>query len=106
VNPEQFGCFASLVQTFPLRDPMLPTHGDIDVIILRQQLARLRERKIRKTEPNIFALAVEDPHLVSSSSRGLACVSQVYVDIYAADGPEASPFLQDIISSFPNLGLW
>jgi len=41
VNPEQFGCFARLVQTFPLRDPMLPTHGDIDVIILRQQLARL-----------------------------------------------------------------
>lgn len=67
---------------------------------------KLHERRIRKTNPNVFALAVEDPHLISSSSHGLACVPQVYVDIYAADGPEASPFLRDIISSFPSLGLW
>jgi len=67
---------------------------------------KLRERRIRKTNPNVFALTVEDPHLISSSSRGLACVPQVYVDIYAADGPEAPPFLRDIITSYPSLGLW
>ena len=67
---------------------------------------RLREQKIRKTNPNIFALAVEDHHLVATSSHGLACVPQVYVDIYAADGPEAQPFLRDIITSFPSLALW
>jgi hypothetical protein len=67
---------------------------------------KFRERKIRKTNPNIFALAVEDRHLLATSSRGLACVPQVYVDIYAADGPESQPFLRDIISSYPSLGLW
>ncbi len=67
---------------------------------------KFRERQIRKTNPNIFALAVEDSHLIDTSSRGLACLPQVYVDIYAADGPEAQPFLRDITSSFPMLGLW
>jgi len=28
------------------------------------------------------------------------------VDICAADGPEAQPFLKDIVESFPSLGLW
>ncbi len=67
---------------------------------------RFRARKIRKTNPNIFALAVDDPHLIATSSRGLGCLPQVYVDIYAANGPESQPFLRDIIASFPGLGLW
>jgi len=67
---------------------------------------RFRESKIRKTNPNIFALTVDDHHLVATSTHGLACVPQVYVDVYAANGPEAQPFLRDIISSHPVLGLW
>lgn len=67
---------------------------------------KLRQDRIRKTNPNIFALDVRDPHLVRTSSRGVACVPQIYVDIYSADGPEAQPFLRDIIASFPSLGLW
>jgi hypothetical protein len=66
---------------------------------------KFRENQIRKTNPNIFALSVDDPHLISTSSRGVACVPQVYVDIYAADGPEYQPFLRDIISSFPSLAV-
>jgi hypothetical protein len=66
---------------------------------------KFRENQIRKTNPNIFALSADDQHLISTSSRGLACLPQVYVDIYAADGPEYQPFLRDIIGSFPNLGI-
>jgi len=66
---------------------------------------KFREGKIRRTNPNIFALSVQDQHLVSRSSGGLACVPQVYVDIYAADGPACEPFLRDIISSFPSLAI-
>jgi len=71
-----------------------------------QSWMQLREQKIRKTNPNVFALGVEDHHLLATSSRGVACVPQLYVDIYAADGPEAPPYLRDIIASFPSLGLW
>jgi len=67
--------------------------------------AGFREHRIRKTNPNIFALSVDDPHLISTSSRGLVCVPQIYVDIYAANGPEYQPFLRDIINSFPNLAV-
>jgi hypothetical protein len=67
---------------------------------------KLREPRIRKTNPNVFALAVDDHHLLATSSHGLACVPQVYVDIYGADGPAAPPFLRDITASFPSLGLW
>jgi hypothetical protein len=67
---------------------------------------KLREQRTRKTNPNVFALLVDDHHLLATSSRGLACVPQVYVDIYATDGPAAPPFLQDITASFPSLGLW
>ena len=65
--------------------------------------ASFRENQIRKTNPNIFALSADDPHVISTSSRGLACVPQVYVDIYAANGPECQPFLKDIVSSYPSL---
>jgi len=67
---------------------------------------RFRRDKIRKTNPNIFALDVHDPHLIRTSSGGVACVPQLYVDTYSVDGPEAQPFLKDIIASFPSLGLW
>jgi len=67
---------------------------------------KFRRDRIRKTNPNIFALDAHDRHVVRTSSRGVACVPQIYVDIYAADGPEAQPFLKDIVESFPSLGLW
>ena len=67
---------------------------------------KLRRDKIRGTNPNIIALDTNDRHLVKTSSRGVACAPQIYVDIYSADGPEAQPFLKDITASFPSLGLW
>lgn len=67
---------------------------------------KLRQDRIRKTNPNIFALDVHDHHLIRTSSRGVACVPQIYVDTYSVDGPEAQPFLRDIIASFPSLALW
>ena len=67
---------------------------------------KFRRDRIRKTNPNVFALEGHDPHLARTSSRGVACVPQIYVDVYAADGPEAQPFLKDIVESFPSLGLW
>lgn len=67
---------------------------------------KLRQDRIRKTNPNIFALDVHDPHLIRTSSRGVACIPQIYVDTYSVDGPEAQPFLRDIIASFPSLALW
>lgn len=69
------------------------------------QWIKFRGNKIRKTNPNMFALSVDDPHLISTSTQGLACIPQVYVDIYAADGPECQPFLRDMINSFPNLAV-
>jgi len=65
-----------------------------------------RRDMVRRTNPNIFALEAQDLHLIKTSSRGVACVPQIYVDIYAADGPEAQPFLRDIVASFPSLALW
>jgi len=63
-------------------------------------------RRIRKTNPNVFALKHDDPHLLQTSSKGLAPVPQIYVDIYSAGGPWAAPFLKDIAEKFPSLGMW
>ena len=65
-----------------------------------------RKGKTRKTNPNVFALYVEDGHLASSSEKGIVCVPQVYVDIYSINGPEASPFLRDIAETYPSLSIW
>ena len=67
---------------------------------------KFRREKVRRTNPNIFALEAHDPHLIRTSSHGVACVPQIYVDIYAANGPEAQPFLRDITATFPSLALW
>ena len=65
-----------------------------------------RKSRVRKVNPNVFVLRVDDAHLVHSSEKGVVCVPQVYVDIYSADGPEASPFLRDIALVYPSLSLW
>jgi hypothetical protein len=65
-----------------------------------------RKRIIRKTRPNVFALYVDDDHLIHSAKEGIVCVPQIYVDIYSIDGPEAAPFLQDIAKTHASLSLW
>jgi hypothetical protein len=65
-----------------------------------------RKKKIRKVNPNVFALFVNDEHLTQSSEKGIVCVPQIYVDIYSVNGPEASPFLRDIATVYPSLSLW
>lgn len=65
-----------------------------------------RKKKIRKVNPNVFALFVDDEHLIQSSEKGVVCVPQIYVDIYSINGPEASPFLRDIARVHPSLSLW
>jgi len=65
-----------------------------------------RKSRVRKVNPNVFVLRVDDEHLVHSSENGVVCVPQVYVDIYSADGPEASSFLRDIALVYPSLSLW
>jgi len=65
-----------------------------------------REKKIRKTNPNVFVLHVEDEHLTRTSENGIVCVPQIYVDIYSINGPEAAPFLRDIVTTHPSLSLW
>ena len=65
-----------------------------------------RKSRVRRVNPNVFVLCVDDEHLVRSSKKGVVCVPQVYVDIYSADGPEASPFLRDIALAYPSLSLW
>ena len=65
-----------------------------------------RKERMRRTNPNVFVLCVDDEHLVRSSEKGVVCVPQVYVDVYSANGPEASPFLRDIAAVYPSLSLW
>lgn len=65
-----------------------------------------RESRVRRVNPNVFVLRVDDEHLVRSSEKGVVCVPQLYVDIYSADGPEASAFLRDIALVYPSLSLW
>ena len=65
-----------------------------------------KKSRVRRVNPNVFVLCVDDEHLVRSSKKGVVCVPQVYVDIYSADGPEASPFLRDIALVYPSLSLW
>ena len=65
-----------------------------------------RKERMRRANPNMFVLRVEDEHLVRSSEKGVVCVPQVYVDIYSIGGPEASAFLRDIASVYPSLSLW
>jgi hypothetical protein len=65
-----------------------------------------RKSRVRRVNPNVFVLCVDDEHLVRSSEKGVVCIPQVYVDIYSADGPEASPFLRDIALVHPSLSLW
>ena len=65
-----------------------------------------RKSRVRGVNPNVFVLCVDDEHLVRSSEKGFACVPQVYVDIYSADGLEASAFLRDIATVYPSLSLW
>jgi hypothetical protein len=64
-----------------------------------------RKSKMRKTNPNVFVLYTDDFHLVRSSERGVVCIPQVYVDIYSIGGPEASPFLRDIVATYPSLSI-
>ena len=63
-------------------------------------------KKIRKTNPNVFALHVNDEHLTRSSEKGVVCVPQIYVDIYSINGPEAPPFLRDMVTTYPSLSPW
>jgi len=65
-----------------------------------------RKTKIRKVNPNIFALYVDDEHLTQSSEKGIVCIPQVYVDTYSINGPEAPPYLRDITTAYPSLSLW
>jgi len=65
-----------------------------------------RKTKIRKVNPNIFALYVDDKHLTQSSEKGIVCIPQVYVDTYSINGPEAPPYLRDITTTYPSLSLW
>lgn len=65
-----------------------------------------RESRVRRVNPNVFVLQVDDEHLVRSSEKGVVCVPQLYVDMYSADGPEASAFLRDIALVYPSLSLW
>ncbi len=67
---------------------------------------RFRETGARKTNPNVFVLKADDPHLLSTSERGIAPVPQVYVDIYSVGGPEAAPYLRDIAERYPELSPW
>jgi hypothetical protein len=63
-------------------------------------------KTIRKTNPNVFALHVEDPHLLRTSKNGIAPIPQIYVDIYSIGGPEAATFLRDITQTYPELSPW
>lgn len=65
-----------------------------------------RRARARKTNPNVFVLLTDDQHLLSSSKRGIAPVPQLYVDIYSIGGPEAPPYLKDILEAHPELSLW
>lgn len=65
-----------------------------------------RKGKIRKTNPNVFALYVNDKHLLDSSEKGVVSVPQIYADIYSINGPEAPPFLRDIARTYPSLSIW
>jgi len=65
-----------------------------------------REASIRKTNPNVFVLYAEDEHLQETSTRGIVSVPQLFVDLYAIDGPEAAPFLRDIVQTYPALALY
>jgi len=65
-----------------------------------------RKKKIRKTNPNVFALYVNDKHLLASSEKGVVSVPQIYADIYSINGPEAPPFLRDIARAYPSLSIW
>jgi hypothetical protein len=65
-----------------------------------------RKEKIRNTNPNVFVLYTDDPHLLRSSEKGVVCIPQIYVDIYSINGLEASPFLRDIATTYPSLSIW
>lgn len=65
-----------------------------------------RENRVRKTNPNVFVLHTDDPHILSTSRNGIAPVPQIYVDIYSIGGPEAAPYLKDIAKAHPELSIW
>ena len=65
-----------------------------------------RRAKARKTNPNMFVLQVDDPHLFLTSKNGIAPIPQIYVDIYSIGGPEAAPYLMDIVQTYPELSPW
>jgi hypothetical protein len=70
------------------------------------QWLNFRKQKTRTVNPNIFALFVDDDHLIQTSQKGIVCTPQIYVDIYSINGPEAPPFLRDITTELPSLSLW
>ena len=63
----------------------------------------LRRSGARRTNPNVFALFRDDPHLISVSKDGIVPVPQIYVDIYSIGGPEAQPYLREIVEYHPEL---
>jgi hypothetical protein len=70
------------------------------------QWLNYRKQKTRTTNPNIFALHVDDNHLIQTSNKGIVCTPQIYADIYSINGPEAAPYLRDITTELPSLSLW
>jgi len=64
-----------------------------------------RKEKIRKVNPNVFALHVDDDHLIQTSEKGIVCIPQIYADIYSINGTEAAPFLSDITTQQTTLSL-
>jgi hypothetical protein len=71
-----------------------------------QDWLEFRRSRARRTNPNVFVLHREDPHLISVSRGGIAPVPQIYVDIYSIGGPEAPPYLRDIVEAHPELKIW
>ena len=69
------------------------------------QWLNFRKRKMRRVNPNVFALFVDDYHLIQTSEKGIVCTPQIYVDTYSINGPEAAPFLRDITTEIPSLSL-
>lgn len=65
-----------------------------------------RKAKARKLNPNVFVLYTDDPHLLKTSKKGLVCIPQIYVDTYSIDGPEAPPYLKDMVETHPELSPW
>lgn len=61
----------------------------------------LKENQPKKGRENVFIMITNDGHLIKNSTKKIAHISQIFVDIYSLSGLPTKYFIRDILKKYP-----